>query len=200
MKPRALLATVATVTLLVSGCASTSSTSTSDQADRPSASTSPGMAGMSEQEMKSMDAGSGPSQTATMICGDEIRSTVQRTFALTSPPRSSHTWADGLFSCTYELPHGMLRLSVKDSLTMKPGRAYFQQLRRRLEGASTIRGVPSLGFPAFETPQGDTAFLKDGKTLRVDASSLPTSTLPAGFSRQDASYAIASAVIACWTE
>jgi hypothetical protein len=135
-----------------------------------------------------------------MICGAEIRGTVKRTFGLTNPPKASHSWANGLFSCTYALPHGALRLSVKDDLDNSAGKAYFERLRHRLPDATTLRGVQSLGFPAIETVDGNTAFLKDGKTLRVDASSVAASTLPHGFSRQDASYAVAAAVIACWTE
>jgi hypothetical protein len=158
-----------------------------------------GMGHMSPQEMAAMN---GPSTSASMICSDEIASTVKRTFALARRPTTTRTWSmtDLTFACTYRLPGGALRMTVQDAPDAMTGRPYYHSLRTRLAGARTIRGVQSLGFPAFETPGGDVAFLKDGKTLRVDASDVSRSALRAGFSRQEASYAVAAAVIACWTE
>jgi hypothetical protein len=43
-------------------------------------------------------------------------------------------------------------------------------------------------------------FLKDHKTLWVDATRVAASDLPEGTNRQDAAYGVAAAVIACWTE
>jgi hypothetical protein len=196
MRAPALLASLAATALLAGGCASTGST----VGDRPG--TPHSMGAMSDQ-MPGMDmsgTSAGPSSTARMICGAEIRSTVRRTFALGSPPPSTHTWADHLFGCTYALPQGPLHMSVKDGSDERTGRAYFDRLRTRLTGATTLHGVEALGFPSFETPAGDVVFLKDGKTLHVDAGSLSRSGLPSGFTRADAAYAVAAAVIACWTE
>ena len=92
------------------------------------------------------------------------------------------------------------RLSVKDLDSAGPGRAYFDDLRRSLPVATTVKGVASYGFPAFETTHGDVVFLKDHKTLWVDAGRLTRADLPAGTSREDAAYGVAAAVIACWTE
>ena len=64
----------------------------------------------------------------------------------------------------------------------------------------TIHGLADLGFPAFETAHGDAVFIKDHKTLWVDASRLADSDLPRGRSREDVAYGVAAAVIACWTE
>jgi hypothetical protein len=154
---------------------------------------------MSPEEMAAMD---GPSTSARMICGDEIASSVKRTFTLTRRPPATRSWSvnDLTFACTYRLPGGDLRMTVQDARDKMTGRSSFDRLRSRLTGATTIRGVQSLGFPAFETPSGNVAFLKDGKTLRVDASDLPRSALPTGFTRQQAAYGVAAAVIACWTE
>ena len=57
-----------------------------------------------------------------------------------------------------------------------------------------------MGLPSFATPDGNVAFLKDGKTLRVDASGLPATTLPQGSSNGEVAYAVAAAVVGCWTE
>ncbi len=93
-----------------------------------------------------------------------------------------------------------LRLSVEDLDQAAPGRAAFDRLRSRLGGGRRITGVASFGFPAFETNGGNVVFLKDHKTLWVDASGVPRAALPPGISRVGAAYGVASAVIACWTE
>jgi hypothetical protein len=144
----------------------------------------------------------GPSQPAGMICSLEVGQAVQRTFALPSTPKAKDRWADHTYTCDYQLPTSTLRLSVKDLDETTAGRAYFDALARMLPGAHPIKGLQNLGFPALETagPTGDVAFLKDHKTLWVDASRVATKDLPPGFSRTGAAYGVAAAVIACWTE
>lgn len=162
---------------------------------------------MSDQQMQDMahqgmtpSTATRPTSTAAMICGDEIRTSVARTLGLAQAPEGLHSWSDRTYRCTYQFAGGDLRLSVKDLDTAPPGRAYYASLKARLPGARPIHGMQSFGFPAFETVTGDVVFLKDHKTLWVDASRLGRSDLPAGFSREDAAYAVAAAVIACWTE
>jgi hypothetical protein len=136
-----------------------------------------------------------------MICGAEIRDAVKRTFAMTAGPTGTDTWSASrrVFSCGWSVPHGTLAMSVQDSLSEKTGRAYFDRLRSRLSG-TRVGGMESFGFPAFRTATGDVVFLKDGKTLQVDATHLSSAALPSGFSRGETAYSVASAVIACWTE
>ncbi len=43
-------------------------------------------------------------------------------------------------------------------------------------------------------------FLKDDKTLTVDATRLPATNGPADLSRSDLAYQIATDVIGCWRE
>ena len=199
MKTRALLASMTATCLLASACSSGDATRSSTTA--PAEHSSTGMSGhhMSADEMAAMR---GPSQPAAMICSDEIRSAVQRTFHLTGRPTPTRRWSanDLTLTCNYSLPAGMLRMSVLDAPNERTGRPRFRRLRATLPGSSTIRGVPSFGFPAFETRSGNVVFLKDGKTLRVDASNLTRGGLPAGFTRTEAAYGVAAAVIACWTE
>jgi hypothetical protein len=144
----------------------------------------------------------GPSQPAGMICSLEIAQAVQRTFALRKVPTATDSWADSTYTCDYQLPTSVLRLSVKDLDEATAGRAYFDALGRKLPGAHSIRGLQNLGFPALETPgsTGAVAFLKDHKTLWVDASRVAARDLPPGFNRTGAAYGVAAAVIACWTE
>jgi hypothetical protein len=134
-----------------------------------------------------------------MICGDEIRAAVRRNLGLTRAPEGRSTWSRELFACTYRLPGGSLRLSVEDLDRAGPGRAYFDGLRRQL-GGTTIEGVESFGLPSFETARGDVVYLKDDKTLWVDAAHVPGRDLPEGESREDVAYGVAAAVIGCWTE
>jgi hypothetical protein len=143
-----------------------------------------------------------PSEAAAMICTDETRDAVVRTFDLAQPPASTDDWssADRVYSCTYDLPAGDLDLTVQDGTDQVSGTTYFAEARARFDKASAIGGIESFGFPAFETENGNVVFLKDGKTLRVDASSLRASELPAGFSRPELAYSVAAAIIACWTE
>ncbi|MGI9158018.1 MAG: hypothetical protein ACR2FG_15535 [Marmoricola sp.] len=195
MRARVLLGTAATVALLATGCGSRGATGAQpDTSDHASAS--------AKDMSMNMGTGDRPSDPAKMICGAEIQDAVRRTFALSGNPSSVHSWSksDRVYSCTYRLPHGKLAMSVQDSLDEKSGRAYFDALRKRLPGARVISGMESYGFPAFETSDGNVVFLKDGKTLRVDATSLPSAALPKGFSREEAAFSVASAVIACWSE
>lgn len=223
---RVLLAACAALVLL-SGCGShsgsTESGSKSGSADPAKTHTMSDGTTMSDAEMKKMEPGNthghsddetesapgsvthrddGPSQPAGMICSLEIAQAVQRTFALTDTPLATDRFADHTYTCDYQLPASTLRLSVKDLDEATAGRAYFDKLARTLPGAHPIRGLQNLGFPALETPgsTGDVAFLKDHKTLWVDASKAATQDLPPGFTRTGAAYSVAAAVIACWTE
>lgn len=144
--------------------------------------------------------GAGPSATAKMVCSDEIASAVLRNLSVrTAPPRHA-AWLNQTYSCTYTLPGGSLRLSVKDLSSVNAGRAWFDALRKQSVHPETIQGMSNLGFPAFQTPTGEVAFLKDGKTLLVDAGQVPSELVPPGSTRTGVAYGVAAAVIACWKE
>jgi hypothetical protein len=157
-----------------------------------------GMA-MDMSDLSDMD---GPSATAAMICSDETRDAVRRTFELSSAPRPADSWdrQQMLYTCRYDVHGSRLTLSVQDAMDVGTGRRYFDRLRSRLTDAHRIRGVQALGFPSYQSARGQVVFLKDGKTLDVDASRVPASALPKGFSRAEVAYGVASGVIACWTE
>lgn len=200
--PLALVALLATTALLTAGCGSIAATETGKpEAGEPTGThtMADGMT-MADTDMGATAAAAGPSQAAQMICGPEIRDAVASTFQLPQVPRPTRSWAQRTLTCRYQLPGGPLELSVKDATDDRAGRAYFTSLRSRLAGARDIDGVESFGFPAFETPDGDVAFLKDGKTLRVDAGKVATGSLPTDFSAAEAAYGVAAAVIGCWTE
>jgi hypothetical protein len=201
-----------TVALTVAGCGDTSSapathvmsdgqtmsgSSMSGSDDRGNEGDAGGTGGMAAGAAME---GPGPSEAAAMVCSDEVRDAVARTLQVDRVPSGLHAWGHDLFRCSYLLGAGELRLSVKDLDADGRGRAWFDGLRARLPQARSLRGVAALGLPSFETPRGDVVFLKDHKTLRVDASRLAERRLPAGMSRTDVAYGVAAAVVACWSE
>ncbi|MGH3510273.1 MAG: hypothetical protein ACRDPI_08595 [Nocardioidaceae bacterium] len=141
-----------------------------------------------------------PSRAASMICSSEVRDTVAHNLQIARAPQGLHSWTHQLYTCSYLLKAGELRLSVKDLDQPGPGRAYFRALRSRLPGATGLSGLQGLGFPSFQTSRGDVAFLKDHKTLWVDASRLSASDLPPGTTREAIAYGVGAAVVACWSE
>lgn len=223
---RSLHALSAGLLILLTACSATdaSMTSASDRPRSPQQSMSPGTSMSPGSSMSPMSPGmtmspgssmspmspgmsmadaaktNGPSPTARMICGNEVRGDVARIFTAAALSSGTATWADRLFSCAYQLPEGKLVLSVKDSPTTHAGHEYFVGTQQRAEGAKPLGGLLDLGLPSYETPDGTVVFLKDGKTLRVDASQLPPRTGAQQKSRGDLAYAVAAAVVACWSE
>lgn len=188
----------------LSGCGSSSSSVQADaRAPHSVSPTSPGKTmanGMTMSPGMTMSGTNGPSAAARMICGQEIGRAVQRQFGLPGLPQSSSSWSNRLYSCTYRLPQGPLLLSVKDSTDTAVGHSFFEKAMRQSRQATPIRGLQSFGLPSYETPTGAVAFLRDGKTLVVDASRLASVPGSGGHARTDAAYAIAASVVACWTE
>ncbi|HET6562949.1 MAG TPA: hypothetical protein VFG72_13825 [Marmoricola sp.] len=142
-----------------------------------------------------------PSAAARMVCAGDVVEDVTRILAVTDAPDPVPSWTEPVFTCTYELEAGPLVLSVHDATDPKAGRDYFESLRSRLGEVQKLRGLESFGLPAYETDDGSVVFLRDGKTLHVDATALHGDLGPDGsLSRNDVAYAVAASVIACWTE
>jgi hypothetical protein len=141
-----------------------------------------------------------PSRAARMICSREIRSDISRKLAVGTVAPATVTWDNMLYSCSYQLGEGPLVLSVQDSPNDAIGRAYFESTRQNAVKAQPLHGLLSLGLPSYKTPDGSVVFLKDGKTLTVDATKLQNSNGPSHLSRSDLAYAVAADVVACWSE
>jgi hypothetical protein len=185
------------VLVALAGCASTNADNeaAADVRDRPHMSMTPG-ASMSDGSEDAAE----PSETASMVCGDEIHHDVQQTFGLSSLPPGTATWADELFTCTYRTPSGPLVVSVQDATDPAAGRAYFEDLRARLGSLRPLHGLEAFGLPSYESMEGQVIFLKDGKSLHVDATALRAASGPHHLSPADVAYAIAADVIGCWSE
>jgi hypothetical protein len=135
-----------------------------------------------------------------MVCGGEVRGDISHTLANAALSPGTSTWADRLYTCTYLLPNGRLVLSVKDSASSRSGHRYFQVAHKRADEAQPLGGLLNLGLPSYGTPDGTVVFLKDGKTLKVDASNLHHQPGAQQRSPVDVAYAVAAVVIACWSE
>lgn len=209
------------VPLLLTGCAAADAATsnaapitsmTSSPSKSPNTTMSPGMSmsrGESTPGITSTTAtpaadaiqnASGPSKATRMICGSETRGNVAKLMALQTPPPAKATWADLLYTCTYQLPVGPLVLSVKESADVAAARSYFNGMRAHLGHTKPLTGLAGLGFPAFEDTTGTVVFLKDNATLQVNATALPPQLGPENISRTDLAYAVATAVLACWSE
>jgi hypothetical protein len=140
-----------------------------------------------------------PSEAAAMICGGSVADDVARLLSLPAPPDPSSTWDRPMFTCTFHLTEGPLVLAVHDATDPKVGREHFAALRDELGNTDPLKGMYGLGLPAFETPDGTVAFIRDGKTLRVDASELPDGLGADDLSTSELAYAVATSVLACWT-
>ncbi|SEK45247.1 hypothetical protein [Streptacidiphilus jiangxiensis] len=193
---RFLLATTAAVGALAAGCAGTGHLS-AGPARAPaslSASAAPGM------RMPASEQTAGPSASALMVCSPEIRKDVTSILAPLKVPTTTTSWTDHLYTCTYQLPTGRLVLSVKESPDPASATAYFDTLRTHLGRTTALTAAQALGNPGYESADGTVVVLKDGKTLRVDATGMPTASGPHQLSRGDLAYEIASDVLGCWNE
>jgi hypothetical protein len=195
------LGTIGVLTVLVTaGAAAHSATQAAPETpmahSAPASQGTPMPAGM---PMPAASPAAVPSVSARMICGPEIRRDVTMIMGLPSPPAVTTSWAGHLYTCAYQLQGGRLVLSVKDAPNVTAARTYFSVLARHLHSASALTGLPALGLPAYESTAGAVVFLKDDKTLEVDATGLPARTVPDHQTREDLAYAVAADVLACWT-
>ena len=170
--------------LLLTGCAG--STGQARQASATSSRSGMAMSGMSDR----------PSDTATMICGDDIRAQVSQVLKLSMPPKTESNWADQLYTCTYRLPIGPMVLSVKQSAGTTEAAGYFSTLRPTLGSTETLQG---LGERSYGTGDGVVVVIKDNLTLTVDTTGLPKVFGADQQRRSDLAYEIASDVLGCWT-
>jgi hypothetical protein len=140
-----------------------------------------------------------PSPSALMSCGSEIRHNAATLLALPAPPRTSATWAHNVYTCTYHLAQGPLVISVHEAGDAPTARRDFIALAKQLGTTQPLRGAKGLGLPAYETAAGNVAFLKDDKTLQVDATQLPQHIEPSQRTRADLAYTLATDIMGCWS-
>lgn len=204
MENRRWLAAAAVATLLMTGCAATAPQTQSNQ-DSESAHVMPDGTAMSGSEHEGHegdhDNEHGPSEAAQMICAGQVVTAVANILGLGSEVSPSSSWEKPMFTCTYEIDGRPLVLSVHDATSQAEGEEYFAALQNSTDNAETIEGTLGLGMPSFSTGEGTVAFMREGKTLLVDATALPAGLGPDKTTTQSqAAYALATAVLLCWVE
>jgi hypothetical protein len=183
---RALIPASLLTALLLTGCAGSTQRPAANQAST----------GTSQTGMAMADTSDPPSDTAKMVCSDDIRAQVSTVLKLSTPPKTESSWADRLYTCTYRLPMGPMVLSVKQSTGTAAAASYFSTLRPTLGSTEPLQG---LGERSYGTGDGVVVVIKDNMTLKVDTTGLPTVFGADQQRRSDLAYEIASDVLGCWT-
>lgn len=158
---------------------------------------------MSDAQMRMLHAApvaAEPSESAKMICADETHLSLQHNLGLAAAPTSTARWVGGIYSCTYHLAAGDLVVSVQDATDAAAGMKYFDSVRATMPDLHRIGGLDSLGLPGYEDGHGTVLFVKDGKTLDIDATALPASVGAFKQSPAHVAYALAASILACWSE
>jgi hypothetical protein len=204
MHNRRWLVATAFATLMVTGCAGTAPQTPSGP-NPDSVHVMPDGTTMSGSEHESHETEHenehGPSAAAQMICAGQVVTAVVNVLGLDGEVSPSSTWDKPMFTCTYEIDGEPLVLSVHDATNEAEGEEYFVPLQSSTDNAATIEGTLGLGMRSFSTGEGIVAFMRDGKTLLVDATSLPAELgADKTTTQSQAAYAIATAVLICWVE
>ena len=137
-----------------------------------------------------------PTATALMICSNDIKAKVKQVLTLPGQPRTTSSFANQIYTCTYDLPVGPLLLSVQHSPTKTAANAYYSSIRTTMGPTDVLIG---LGDKAYGAPTGIAVVLKDTETLVVDARGLPPVFGADQQKRTDLANEIASDVLGCWT-
>ena len=137
-----------------------------------------------------------PPQTATMVCGAEIKGKVKQVLSLPSDPPTSATWANSVYTCRYSLPMGPMTLTVQVLPSAAQAGTTLDRDEAAAAGAQPLAG---LGQRAWGTPAGTVSVLKDDQILTVDTTGLPEVFGANDQKRTDLAYEVASDVLGCWT-
>ena len=196
------LSAIAVAALLLTGCASAAP---AGDTPAPEAShTMPDGTAMSGEEHGSQgsehESAQGPSAAAEMVCAGQVTGAVTAILDLEGEVSPSSTWNEPMFTCSYDIDGSPLMLSVHDATDLEVGEAHFDELQGSTAGAREIEGMLGLGLPSFTNDAGIVSFLRDGKTLVVDATRLPDELAGGTMTRSEVAYAVASAVVVCWVE
>lgn len=195
------LAIVVAAAMLVTGCA-TSAAPGQEAAPEPSHTMPDGtaMSGAEHDDQAAHASSDGePSPAAQMICAGQVVGAVTGIFGLDADAVGEPSWDAPMYTCTYEIDGAPVVLSVHDTADAAAGQEHFDATQEGL-GAERIEGMLGLGLPSFSTGDGIVGFLRDGKTLTVDATALPAGFGDGSRTQDGAAYALASAVLTCWIE
>ena len=206
MAHKTWLCTLAVASLLLSGCAATAAEPPAPEASHtmPDGTVMPGSEHEGHDDAEAghgseHDSSQGPSEAARMSCDGQVVTAIGSILQLEGDVTPSSAWQSPMFTCTYDIDGAPLVLTVHDISDADEGQQHFDERQASL-GASDIEGMLGLGLLSFSTGDGVVAFLRDGKTLTVDATALPDGFAGDATTQDEAAYAIASAVLTCWVE
>ena len=190
-------ALLAVVSLLLAGCASASGADGHGAHGAHGSSHGSSSEGFSTPRATPADV---PSDASLMVCGEQVMANVVSILGLQSEPHTVNSWSNSVFSCTYHLDEGDLEITVQEAGDQASALDYFDAMQALAKDAKPIDGLASLGFPAYETPDGSAVFQKDSMILHVDASDLPAELGPERITPTAFAYQLSTTILACWTQ
>lgn len=144
-----------------------------------------------------LPAGKDPSEIAKMVCRPKAQHELSEVLGVTPVRVTTPTWADDLYSCTYQYNDGSFTLSVKELSSWSQTLAYFASLGKQLGDTGPVS--PSLGQGAFTTSDGSVVVRKDWKVLLVGVSGLPAHFGVPPTTAADIGLSIADTILGCWS-
>ena len=175
---------------LLCGCGTVSTPSPARSTTAPTAHPAAGMS------MAAAPAAQKPSATQALVCSDDARGDIRTALGLRTDPATNSTYTNALFTCTYHLPAGRMRLSVKHLADRPAALAY---LRGRSRSTGAQQALVGLGEAAYGDGNGLVYTIKDNEVLAVDTTTLPNTFGVQQQKRSDLAYEVASIILGCWT-
>ncbi len=144
---------------------------------------------------------SGPSISARMTCSEEeIQNAIALTLGLNGRPKRTSQWVKPVYTCTYQLQDGPLRLEVTEFGSDAAAVHEFDALKSQDAKAKVpLQTLENFEVPAFLASDDVILTVKDNKLLRVDATQLPKTVGPSHRARRDLIYLVTSAILRCWS-
>ncbi|MGH9017859.1 MAG: hypothetical protein ACRDY1_08955 [Acidimicrobiales bacterium] len=139
-------------------------------------------------------AGPHPSEIAKMVCQKKAQGELAEVLGVTAVV-GTPTWADHLYTCTYQYTDGSMVLSVRELSSWAQTKAYFAMLGRQLGDTGPLR---NLGQGAFTTSNGSVVVRKDWKVLLVDITNLPPQFGVPPTSKADIADSVSDVILGCW--
>jgi hypothetical protein len=136
-----------------------------------------------------------PTKKAKMVCAREAQHDIAGVLAIKPAAVTRPTWANQLYSCTYQYPTGSFTVSVKQLADRPATVQYFNALGTFLNRLPD--DVP-MGDGAYLTANGSMVVRKDNNVLEVDAGKLPAQFSKLHLSPADVASSVAMTILGCW--
>ena len=136
-----------------------------------------------------------------MTCSEvEIQNAIALTLGLNGRPQRTSQWVKPVYTCTYLLHDGPLRLAVTEfGSDAAAVHAFNQSKNQYVQDRVPLQTLEAFDVPAFLASDDVVLTVKDNKLLRVDATQLPKIVGPSHRARRDLIYLVTSAILRCWS-